>query len=104
MLTYFDWTPPGTITDDTAKAKWNVSLASASFILSTIYRLECFTQMMTNWESPFSRFPTVHGIEWFNLGVLVCTPLVALWGILHIPMQRPTVILALIHFFVTMIG
>jgi stearoyl-CoA desaturase (Delta-9 desaturase) len=57
-----------------------------------------------DWKSPFSRFPAIKGVEWFNVGVLVFTPLAALYGILCVPKQRPTIIFGLIYFLASMIG
>lgn len=49
-------------------------------------------------------FPTITGIRWFNLGVLVLTPAVALYGLLWVPILPKTAICAVGYYVYTMLG
>ncbi|KAK7033859.1 acyl-CoA desaturase [Favolaschia claudopus] len=55
-------------------------------------------------EAPQKSFPVVEGIRWFNLCVLVFTPLVALYGLLFIQLTRPTLFFAIGYYFFTVFG
>lgn len=49
-------------------------------------------------------FPTITGIRWFNLGVLVLTPAVALYGLLWVPVLPKTAVCAVGYYVYTMLG
>lgn len=50
------------------------------------------------------QFPSITGVRWFNLGVLTITPLVALYGIIFVPMHLASMLSAVFYYCVTMIG
>ncbi|KAI0827052.1 hypothetical protein BC628DRAFT_1318830 [Trametes gibbosa] len=62
------------------------------------------TPVNTESRSGSSRFPAIQGILWFNTFVLVYTPLVALYGMLYVPLQRATAIWAFFYYVLSMIG
>ena len=49
-------------------------------------------------------FPTVRGVQWFNLAVLVVTPTTALYGLYYVPVMPQTMFCALVLYVVTMLG
>lgn len=49
-------------------------------------------------------FPTITGVKWFNLAVLVITPAIALYGLLRVPMLTKTAISAAAYYVYTMLG
>jgi stearoyl-CoA desaturase (delta-9 desaturase) len=50
------------------------------------------------------KFPPIEGIRWFNVSVLVITPLIALYGLLFVPFDRRTVTFAFAYYVFSMIG
>ncbi|KAF7371110.1 Acyl-CoA desaturase [Mycena sanguinolenta] len=46
-------------------------------------------------------FPAVEGVRWFNLAVLVFTPLVAFYGILFVPLNGKTLVFSIAYYFFT---
>ncbi|KAF7371125.1 Acyl-CoA desaturase [Mycena sanguinolenta] len=44
-------------------------------------------------------FPVVEGVRWFNLAVLVFTPLVAFYGILSVPLNGKTLVFSIAYYF-----
>ncbi|KIY52154.1 delta 9-fatty acid desaturase protein [Fistulina hepatica ATCC 64428] len=53
---------------------------------------------------PNSNFPAVVGFRWFNICVLVATPLIALYGLTAISRQRETVFFAIAYYVFSMLG
>ncbi|KAJ7750425.1 delta 9-fatty acid desaturase protein [Mycena maculata] len=49
-------------------------------------------------------FPPIEGIRWFNVSVLVCTPLIALCGLFFVPLDRRTVLFAIAYYLFSMLG
>ncbi|KAJ6590073.1 delta 9-fatty acid desaturase protein [Mycena vulgaris] len=49
-------------------------------------------------------FPAIEGVRWFNLAVLVFTPLVALCGVFFIRLDGRTLIFAIAYYFFTVFG
>ncbi|KII85414.1 hypothetical protein PLICRDRAFT_44716 [Plicaturopsis crispa FD-325 SS-3] len=60
-----------------------------------------YGRMMTD---VFANFPTIKRVRWFNLGVLVVTPALALYGWHTTPMQQKTAIAALLYYLFSMLG
>ncbi|KAJ7267429.1 delta 9-fatty acid desaturase protein [Mycena rebaudengoi] len=50
------------------------------------------------------KFPTIERIRWFNVSVLVVTPLIALYGLLFVPLDRRTIAFALAYYLFSMLG
>ncbi|KAJ6598464.1 delta 9-fatty acid desaturase protein [Mycena vulgaris] len=50
------------------------------------------------------RFPPIEGVRWFNVSVLVVTPLIALYGLLFVPLDRRTIMFAAAYYVFSMIG
>lgn len=51
-----------------------------------------------------SAVPLLCRIRWFNLGVIVLTPLISLYGILSTPLRIETSLLCAFYFWATMLG
>ncbi|KZT66423.1 hypothetical protein DAEQUDRAFT_730251 [Daedalea quercina L-15889] len=51
-----------------------------------------------------STFPTVRGVQWFNLAVLIITPAIAFYGLCYVPVMSQTMFCALGLYVVTMLG
>lgn len=49
-------------------------------------------------------FPTVTGIRWFNLSVLVITPVLSIYGLLYVPILSKTVICTTLYYIFSMLG
>jgi stearoyl-CoA desaturase (delta-9 desaturase) len=49
-------------------------------------------------------FPTITGIRWFNLSVLVITPILSLYGLLYVPILRKTVVCTALYYIYSMLG
>jgi hypothetical protein len=49
-------------------------------------------------------FPVIHGVRWFNVAVLVFTPLTALYGLCFVGFDRRTFTFAIAYFFFTVFG
>lgn len=49
-------------------------------------------------------FPTITGIRWFNLSVLVITPALSLYGLLYVPILRKTVVCTSLYYVYSMLG
>ncbi|KAJ7319070.1 delta 9-fatty acid desaturase protein [Mycena olivaceomarginata] len=50
------------------------------------------------------KFPPIEGVRWFNVAVLVLTPLIAICGLVLVPLERKTVIFACAYYLFSMIG
>ncbi|KAJ7182712.1 delta 9-fatty acid desaturase protein [Mycena crocata] len=50
------------------------------------------------------KFPPIEGVRWFNVFVLVGTPLIALYGLIFVTPDRRTVVFALAYYLFSMIG
>ncbi|KAF7369083.1 Acyl-CoA desaturase [Mycena venus] len=50
------------------------------------------------------KFPPIEGVRWFNVAVLVLTPLAAIYGLVFVPLDRRTVIFACAYYLFSMIG
>ncbi|KAG1816256.1 hypothetical protein EV424DRAFT_1410607 [Suillus variegatus] len=49
-------------------------------------------------------FPTITGIRWFNLSVLVITPALSLYGLLYVPILQKTVVCTALYYIYSMLG
>ncbi|KAN0082611.1 hypothetical protein V8E55_008406 [Tylopilus felleus] len=49
-------------------------------------------------------FPPITGIRWFNLGVLVITPALALYGLLRVPILPSTLVWTALYYIFSMLG
>ncbi|KAJ7705420.1 delta 9-fatty acid desaturase protein [Mycena rosella] len=54
--------------------------------------------------APEHKFPPIEGIRWFNVCILVGTPLIALYGLLFVPFDRRTLVFAFAYYLFSMIG
>ncbi|KAH9852498.1 delta 9-fatty acid desaturase protein [Lenzites betulinus] len=82
------------------------TIEPSSFKLHLLAPL-CSPPMGTPVNSPSrsgGSFPKIEGVYWFNTNVLIFTPLIALYGILYVPLQRPTAIFAFVYYVISMIG
>ena len=52
----------------------------------------------------FEGFPPIHGIRWFNVAILVLTPLLALYGLHSVHIRRPTALFAFAYYTFSMLG
>ncbi|KAJ7678161.1 delta 9-fatty acid desaturase protein [Mycena polygramma] len=50
------------------------------------------------------KFPPIEGVRWFNVAVLVLTPLISICGLFLVPLDRRTVIFACAYYVFSMIG
>ncbi|KAG1724344.1 hypothetical protein EDB19DRAFT_1949787 [Suillus lakei] len=48
-------------------------------------------------------FPTITGIRWFNLSVLVITPALSLYGLLYVPILQKTVVCTTLYYIYSML-
>ncbi|KAF7377634.1 Acyl-CoA desaturase [Mycena sanguinolenta] len=55
-------------------------------------------------STAFDKFPPIEGIRWFNVAVLVLTPLIATYGLVFVPLDWKTVIFACAYYWFSMIG
>ncbi|EIW75726.1 delta 9-fatty acid desaturase protein [Coniophora puteana RWD-64-598 SS2] len=49
-------------------------------------------------------FPKTKGVKWFNLGVLVITPALSIYGLLTVPILTTTVVATALYYVFSMIG
>jgi stearoyl-CoA desaturase (Delta-9 desaturase) len=49
-------------------------------------------------------FPPITAIRWFNLSVLVITPALACYGVMHVDRQIKTLLFAAAYYVFTMLG
>jgi stearoyl-CoA desaturase (delta-9 desaturase) len=49
-------------------------------------------------------FPPTNGIRWFNVGVLTLTPLLAVYGLWTVKIQRDTGFFAVAYYIFSMLG
>lgn len=49
-------------------------------------------------------FPTITGIRWFNLSVLVVTPALSLYGLLQVPILTSTIVWTTLYYIFSMLG
>lgn len=49
-------------------------------------------------------FPRITGIRWFNLGVLVITPALSLYGLFQAPILMRTVVWTALYYIFSMLG
>ncbi|KAF7324722.1 Acyl-CoA desaturase [Mycena kentingensis (nom. inval.)] len=49
-------------------------------------------------------FPPIVGVRWFNVAVLLITPLVGLYGLVFVPVQRKTAAFAVAYYLFSMFG
>ncbi|KAJ7489365.1 delta 9-fatty acid desaturase protein [Mycena latifolia] len=54
--------------------------------------------------APERKFPPIEGVRWFNVSILVGTPLIALYGLLFVPFDRRTIMFAFAYYLFSMIG
>jgi stearoyl-CoA desaturase (delta-9 desaturase) len=52
----------------------------------------------------FEGFPPTHGIRWFNVAILVLTPLLALYGLCTMHISRATGLFAVTYYTFSMLG
>jgi len=75
---------------------------SASIVHASQRSFKMFASHLT--QDLTKGFPTITGIRWFNLAVLVVTPAVALYGLLRVPILTKTAISAVCYYIYTMLG
>ncbi|KDR79185.1 hypothetical protein GALMADRAFT_63433 [Galerina marginata CBS 339.88] len=56
------------------------------------------------WSALTQKFPTTTGIRWFNVAVLVFTPLIALVGLWKVKLRRDTGWFAIVYYVFSMLG
>ena len=49
-------------------------------------------------------FPRIHGVEWFNLFILIFSPLLACYGFAYVPIHPYTISCAFVYYLISMIG
>lgn len=49
-------------------------------------------------------FPPVTGVRWFNLSVLVITPVLSLYGLFYAPILSATVVWTTLYYIFSMLG
>ncbi|TBU38077.1 hypothetical protein BD309DRAFT_1084279 [Dichomitus squalens] len=54
--------------------------------------------------SLFATFPIIRGVEWFNLAILLVTPLVSVYGIVYVPLKSKTLVFSLLYFWFSILG
>jgi hypothetical protein len=54
--------------------------------------------------APFSNFPPIVGVRWYNVFVLTVTPLIAGYGLLVAPLHRGTVVFSMLYYVFSMLG
>ena len=71
-----------------------VNPTQLSPLMSTVRAVQCLTK----------GFPPITGIRWFNLSVLVFTPALALYGLLHVPILTQTLVWTALYYIFSMFG
>jgi stearoyl-CoA desaturase (delta-9 desaturase) len=51
-----------------------------------------------------NNFPPIIGVRWFNLSVLIVTPVVAGYGLFVAPLLRGTALFAMLYYVFSMLG
>ncbi|KAF8436257.1 hypothetical protein L210DRAFT_3762346 [Boletus edulis BED1] len=49
-------------------------------------------------------FPSIAGVKWFNLSVLVITPALSLYGLFRVPILSKSVVWSAVYYIFSMVG
>lgn len=66
--------------------------------------MTCSTMPSVNSALGLQSFPPIKGIQWFNVSILIFTPALSFYGFFTTPFLKPTAILTVTLYFVTMLG